>query len=89
MVLGGTGSLLGAVWGAILVVYIPTWSTSLSQSLHISDSQASNVALVMYGAALILVIILAPSGIQGLIRRIAGLSTSFIRRSVSRSSASA
>lgn len=73
MVLGGTGSLLGAWWGAILLVYFPQWASSLAGSLHLQAGQSSNLALLFYGLVLILVMLAAPSGIQGALRQLATL----------------
>ena len=69
MVLGGTGSLFGAWWGAVILVYVPEWSTSLANQLNLSSGQSSNLALIGYGLALVVVIIAAPGGIQGVVRR--------------------
>ncbi len=68
MVLGGAGTLVGAWWGAIAVVYLPEWSTSLSSSLRFSSAVSANLALVIYGLVLIVVMTLAPTGIQGGVR---------------------
>jgi branched-chain amino acid transport system permease protein len=70
MVLGGTGSLLGAWWGAIILVFAPQWATSLSNGLHLRQGQSSNLALLFYGLVLIVVILVAPYGIQGGLRRL-------------------
>jgi branched-chain amino acid transport system permease protein len=72
MVLGGTGSLLGAWWGAALLVYVPQWSTSVTGSLGLSSGQSSNLALLFYGLVLVVVMLVAPYGIQGgLVRLVA------------------
>ncbi len=70
MVLGGAGSLLGAWWGAVFLVYVPQWATSISSSLHLNSSISSNLALVVYGLVLIGVVMAAPAGIQGGLRRL-------------------
>ncbi len=70
MVLGGTGSLLGMWWGAILLVYAPQWATSVAGQLHLRSGQGANLALLFYGAILVLVMLLAPSGIQGILHRL-------------------
>ena len=67
-VLGGLGSLWGALWGAILLVYLPVWSTDTSERLSLPDNVAHNLPLALYGAVLIVVMLLAPAGIQGLLR---------------------
>ena len=37
MVLGGTGTLMGMWWGAVLLVYLPQWSTSLSGDFNLGS----------------------------------------------------
>lgn len=71
MVLGGAGTLVGAWWGAIALVYVPQWSTSLSSHLSLGTTVAAYLADALFGAALIVTILVAPSGIQGSLRRLA------------------
>lgn len=66
-VLGGLGSLAGAVYGSIIVTLLPTWVTDIAQTTH-PGPVAANVPLVVYGAVLIGVIVLFPAGLQGGIR---------------------
>ena len=69
MVLGGAGTLVGAWWGAILVVYLPTqWSSSLATTFNLNHLVAANLAVMIFGAVLIVTMLLAPSGIQGGLR---------------------
>lgn len=76
-VLGGLGSLAGAVYGSVIVTLLPTWSTDLAQSAHLSQSIYANIPLVVYGLVLFVVIVLFPGGIQaGVIRIWRGLRTS-------------
>jgi branched-chain amino acid transport system permease protein len=63
-VLGGLGSLAGAVYGAVIVTLLPTWSTDLAQSAHLSQSIYANIPLVVYGIVLFVVIVLFPGGLQ-------------------------
>ena len=68
-VLGGLGSLAGAVYGAVIVTLLPTWSTDLAQSAHLSQSIYANIPLVVYGIVLFVVVVLFPGGLQaGLVR---------------------
>ncbi|HVA59011.1 MAG TPA: branched-chain amino acid ABC transporter permease [Mycobacteriales bacterium] len=69
-VLGGMGTLFGAVWGAILVVYLPQWATSLSQHLSLSRPISANLALGVYGLVLMVAILVFPGGIQAGLRRL-------------------
>ncbi|MGH9074594.1 MAG: branched-chain amino acid ABC transporter permease, partial [Acidimicrobiales bacterium] len=80
MVIGGTGSLVGACWGGLVLVLVPRWSTSLSNSLGLSTGVRSNLALVIFGAVLIAVMILAPSGIQGAVQRVLGLRRAPVKK---------
>jgi branched-chain amino acid transport system permease protein len=72
MVLGGTGSLLGMWWGAVLLIYLPQWSTSLSGHFSLGSGASAYLATIIFGAVLIVVIIVAPSGIQGGLRWLGG-----------------
>ena len=71
-VLGGLGSLAGAVWGSLVIVIVPTYVTDVATSHGLSSSISSNVPIAIYGVVLILVMLLFPSGIQGAIRRLLG-----------------
>lgn len=68
MVLGGAGTLVGAWWGGILLVYLPQWSTSISGHLALSSAVSANLANALFGFVLIAVTMLAPSGLQGWLR---------------------
>ena len=71
MVLGGVGSLVGAVWGAIALVFVPKYSDSISKHFSLSVATKNNLPLAIYGAVLILAILAFPYGIQGGLRRLA------------------
>ena len=62
-VVGGLGSLPGMVLGALFVQYAPDLSTRVSSKPGVPD--------FVYGAAIILVMILLPTGAGGLLRRVA------------------
>jgi branched-chain amino acid transport system permease protein len=72
-VIGGLGSLAGAVWGALALVFLPELSSSITDHLNVSASVAQrlegNLPLAIYGFLLIVVMLVAPGGIQGLVRR--------------------
>jgi branched-chain amino acid transport system permease protein len=57
-VVGGRGSLAGAVLGAVLLIHLPEWFRFLER-----------YGLFAYGAALLATILLAPEGIIGLLAR--------------------
>lgn len=68
IVLGGLGSLVGAIWGSVAVVYLPILASDV-----IPDSASNlkgNLPLAIFGLALIVIAILAPGGLQGLLRRV-------------------
>src|SRR6201999_2708509 len=65
VVLGGLGSLVGAVWGAALLTLLPNWTTDLAHSFSLSTKVSANLPLAIYGIVLIVAMIVWPSGIQG------------------------
>lgn len=70
MVVGGLGSLTGAIWGGILIVYLPQWATSVSDNFGFSKGVSSNLAFGVYGLALIVAMLAFPGGIQGGVWRV-------------------
>jgi branched-chain amino acid transport system permease protein len=70
IVLGGLGSLPGALWGAIALVMLPNWSDDIAHSFNFSNDVQANMPLALYGIVLMGVIVAAPEGIQGAVRRI-------------------
>jgi branched-chain amino acid transport system permease protein len=75
IVVGGIGSLVGAVWGGILLVYLNQEATDLAKHFHISGAAGANGALLAYGVLLIAVMLVFPDGIQGGVRRLVRLVT--------------
>jgi branched-chain amino acid transport system permease protein len=75
IVVGGLGSLAGAVWGAILLVALPDLTARITEAMPLSPGLAQrlegNLPLAIFGVTLIVVMIAAPGGIQGLARRVA------------------
>src|SRR5262249_17100689 len=70
-ILGGLGSLAGALWGAIILVYLPLRSADLADCLSRPDRVANNLPFALYGTVLIVVMLVAPAGIQGALRWLA------------------
>jgi branched-chain amino acid transport system permease protein len=74
VVLGGLGTIPGAVYGSFLLVFLPPWSADLAGQLDLSRDVYANLPLAVYGAVLVLVMLAFPSGVQGglsrLVRRI-------------------
>ncbi|NUR50303.1 MAG: branched-chain amino acid ABC transporter permease [Hamadaea sp.] len=74
VVVGGLGRLAGAVWGALLLVVLPDLTHTIVESLTLSPAAAQrlegNLPLAVFGLTLIVVMIAAPGGIQGVVRRL-------------------
>jgi branched-chain amino acid transport system permease protein len=71
VVLGGLGSLAGAVWGAAVLVLLPSWTNDLAHSFSLSTNVSANLPLAIYGLVLIGAMLAWPSGIQGGVRALA------------------
>ncbi len=69
-VLGGLGTLAGAVWGSLVLVLVPTYITDVAASHGLSSSAGSNIPVAAYGVVLIVVMLVFPEGIQGALRRL-------------------
>ncbi|MCM0677062.1 branched-chain amino acid ABC transporter permease [Micromonospora phytophila] len=87
VVIGGLGSLAGAAWGAVLLVALPDLTHTLTDLLTLSPAVAQrmegNLPLAIFGSTLVVVMIAAPGGVQGLLSRLgrALLARSPARRS--------
>jgi branched-chain amino acid transport system permease protein len=73
-VIGGLGTLPGAVWGSLVIVLVPTYATDVATSHGLSTAVASNIPIAAYGVVLILVMLIFPQGIQGGVQRLLRLS---------------
>jgi branched-chain amino acid transport system permease protein len=71
VVLGGLGTLAGAIWGGIILVLVPPFLTNFASSHGLSSASAS-VPIAGYGLVLIVVMLAFPSGVQGGLRRLLG-----------------
>jgi branched-chain amino acid transport system permease protein len=69
-VLGGLGSLAGAVWGSLILVLVPSYLTNVAISHGLSSGTSSYVPITAYGVVLIIVMLVFPAGIQGGLRRL-------------------
>jgi branched-chain amino acid transport system permease protein len=74
-VIGGLGSLPGALWGSLLIIIVPTYITDVATSHGLSSSVGSNIPIAVYGAVLIVVMLAFPQGIQGGLRWLLSLFT--------------
>ncbi len=67
-VIGGLGTLPGALWGSLLIVLLPVYITDVATSHGLSSTVGANIPIVAYGVVLILVMLVFPQGIQGALR---------------------
>lgn len=79
MVIGGSGSLLGACWGALALVYVPEWMNNLSTHFSFSSGVSANLENAVFGALIIVIMMVAPSGIQGWLNGIIGRLIRLVR----------
>ena len=69
IVIGGLGSLFGALWGAVLLVVLPALSQYAGESTG-SQRLEGNLALVVFGVVLVVVMLAAPGGLASIPSRI-------------------
>jgi branched-chain amino acid transport system permease protein len=81
VVVGGLGSLVGAIWGAALLVLLPNWTNNLAHSFSLSIKVSANLPLAIYGIVLIGAMLVWPSGIQGGINALARRLRAILARS--------
>jgi branched-chain amino acid transport system permease protein len=74
-VLGGLGTLPGALWGSLVLVLVPTYLTNVATSHGLSGAASSSIPIAAYGVVLIVVMLVFPSGLQGGLRRLFGHPT--------------
>jgi len=65
VVLGGRLSLIGAVIGALLIVWLPEWVDAGSAELGMPRQVADNAPNLLYGLLVVAVVLVAPRGIMG------------------------
>ncbi len=68
IVIGGLGSLLGAVIGSALLVFFVPFVTDLGRNNGLDSAQAANLAPLVFGVFLVAVMLLAPQVIVGTAR---------------------
>ncbi|WP_159941662.1 MULTISPECIES: branched-chain amino acid ABC transporter permease [unclassified Nocardiopsis] len=71
LVLGGIGSLWGALWAAVAIVYLEIWASDLAGSMNLSRDAENNLPVVFFGVVLILVLRFWPLGVHGALQRLA------------------
>ena len=73
VVVGGLGSLVGVIFGALFIEYVPLYAPDILDwvqkplGIHL-DPQAAGAPAVVYGAILMLVLYVAPNGVAGLLQ---------------------
>src|SRR2546422_2203360 len=70
IVIGGLGSLAGAVWGSLVLVFVPSVTSGMASTLNVPSAIANNLPLAIYGGILVIAMLVAPHGIQGTLTRI-------------------
>ena len=80
VVIGGLGTLAGAVWGSIVLVFVPSLTGGLSSSLNLPSAVANNLPLAIYGLVLILAMLVFPYGIQGGLSRLRAVAETRLSR---------
>ncbi|SFH45300.1 branched-chain amino acid ABC transporter permease [Amycolatopsis regifaucium] len=70
VVLGGLGTLTGALAGAALLTFLPPLVTGAGTDLGLSDVQAAHLAPLIYGLVTVLIVLLAPAGLTGGLRKL-------------------
>lgn len=65
LVLGGIGSLWGALWASIAIVYLQIWAGDLAGAMNLSRDAENNLPIVFFGVVLILILRFWPLGVQG------------------------
>jgi branched-chain amino acid transport system permease protein len=71
VVLGGLGSLTGAIWGSAVLVLAPTYLENVATSHGMTATTSSSVPILAYGVVLIAVMLAFPAGIQGALVQLA------------------
>ena len=70
VVLGGRSSLLGAIIGGILLVWLPEFVLSLAERGGWEDQITNNAPNLIYGLLVVLVVVAAPGGIVGSVQQV-------------------
>lgn len=69
IVIGGLGSLFGALLGSVLLVLLPQWARDFGlEVLEMESAQAAEAAFVIYGLLLVATMLFAPAGLVGTVR---------------------
>ncbi|MEU9130597.1 branched-chain amino acid ABC transporter permease [Kitasatospora sp. NPDC048540] len=80
-ILGGLGSLAGAVWGSLLLVVVSSVTSDLSSGSRLPIDVANNLPGAVYGVVLIVVMMTFPGGLHQGYRWISSRIPALVRRS--------
>ena len=72
IVLGGRNSFIGAIIGAVILVWLPEFVLDVSADRGWQDQITNNAPNFIYGLLVVLVVLAAPGGIVGGIQSLAG-----------------
>ncbi len=72
VVLGGRNSFIGAIIGAVILVWLPEFVLGLSADRGWQDQITNNAPNFIYGLLVVLVVLVAPGGIVGGVQGLVG-----------------
>jgi ABC-type branched-subunit amino acid transport system permease subunit len=72
IVLGGRASLVGALIGAVLLVWLPGFVQNLADDRGWDEQVTNNAPNLIYGLLVVLVVLVAPGGIVGTVQALVG-----------------
>jgi ABC-type branched-subunit amino acid transport system permease subunit len=75
VVLGGRSSLVGAIIGGVLLVWLPEFIASVSSDRGWEEQVTNNAPNLLYGLLVVLVVLIAPGGIVGTLQTLIGRVT--------------
>jgi ABC-type branched-subunit amino acid transport system permease subunit len=68
IVLGGRSSLIGAIIGGVILVFLPEFVNSISSDGGWPEQVTNNAPNLLYGLLVVFVVLLAPGGLTGTIK---------------------
>lgn len=75
VVLGGRSSLVGAIIGAVIIVWLPELVRSAAEGRGWDEQVTNNMPNLLYGLLVVLVVLIAPGGIVGSIKSLSAKVT--------------
>ena len=68
VVIGGLGSLLGALIGSAILVFLPPFVTDVGSDLGLDGTESAQLSPFVYGVVLVVLMVFAPAGLVGTAR---------------------